>query len=687
MMVLERFSGNDNPERWLFRVEQYFTYLGFAEKDWLPLPCFYLDGEALNWFNWLFRNNQFFDWKYFKAKFAQHFRQLPTTHPVGSLAYSSQVRFNYINYIPIVSQSVLVYPFPAPSQFSSAFESADETGNSKADHVFDELPKKYESVDSFLLITVSNTIVQPIEDMEVPQVRYAKSVEIADMVHEPSTIIEEQVFNKNSRTTLAKLSNDSFCEDVSLQTTVPTEVLDDTRGSNIKEEENSRHNVALFKNSPQKDLSGFLIPFASRARIVEIAYPFDGALWPRTISCLLNSLEGIREYIIFDPGPYLEYVTPYAVGSTFEDGKYVEEGAVKIRIELPAQKLPIGQGHDDLGESTENSLMWHFGGVTAHIVEQLNAPVLQSAICAYMNCNILAFSLESITLLDQISRSRKISVTALPHSTPIVKSEEEDSCIFIGKNVIICLHGILEYYGVTIVKDLTLVQVTSFMALRVDIYTNLEAMVRAQIVCYDLPRINPISLKFLIFDFDPKAQEEDATRLFHQLMIVGVFLTNSIIDVKASACSLLSGSKLEKLLYGYSINTQITYDVRIGNIICSIPFKSGIPDCVDEASKRAARIRDMPATVYELFFYLKLGEYSCIFNLQFVINLQISCSRRVSKSTCLYVVLQELKIKALALTLQYSGNFSNSRDSKILVIYWKLIWLLILGRLTNSKDP
>lgn len=149
-------------------------------------------------------------------------------------------------------------------------------------------------------------------------------------------------------------------------------------------------------------------------------------------------------------------------------------------------------------------------------------------------------------------------------------------------------------------------------------------MAHAQIVCNDLPRRNSISLKFLIFDFEPKAQEEDATGLFHQLVTVGVFLTNSIIDVKVSACSLLSGSKLENMLYGYSINTQITYDIRIGNIICSIPLKSGIPDCVDETSKRATGIRNIAATVYEYFFYLKLGECSCIFSLQIVINLQMS---------------------------------------------------------------
>ncbi|KAM3359275.1 hypothetical protein P3S68_022208 [Capsicum galapagoense] len=43
-VVLNRFSGG-NPEDWIFQAERYFTYLGFPEKDWLPLPSLYLDGE------------------------------------------------------------------------------------------------------------------------------------------------------------------------------------------------------------------------------------------------------------------------------------------------------------------------------------------------------------------------------------------------------------------------------------------------------------------------------------------------------------------------------------------------------------------------------------------------------------------------------------------------------------------
>ncbi|KAG5625220.1 hypothetical protein H5410_010438, partial [Solanum commersonii] len=43
VVVLDRFSGNTDPEDWTYRAEQYFTFLGFCEEQWLPLPSFYLD--------------------------------------------------------------------------------------------------------------------------------------------------------------------------------------------------------------------------------------------------------------------------------------------------------------------------------------------------------------------------------------------------------------------------------------------------------------------------------------------------------------------------------------------------------------------------------------------------------------------------------------------------------------------
>ncbi|KAG5609229.1 hypothetical protein H5410_020510 [Solanum commersonii] len=74
VMVLDGFSGDGNPEDWIYRAELYFTFLGLSEEQRLPLPSLYLDGQALKWFHWMFCIKQFFDWNHFKEKLALRFR-------------------------------------------------------------------------------------------------------------------------------------------------------------------------------------------------------------------------------------------------------------------------------------------------------------------------------------------------------------------------------------------------------------------------------------------------------------------------------------------------------------------------------------------------------------------------------------------------------------------------------------
>nr|AAT38753.1 hypothetical protein SDM1_42t00021 [Solanum demissum] len=50
------------------------------------LPFLYLDGEALDWFRWMYRNKQFWDWKHFKEKLSLCFRARTT--PESALAHS-----------------------------------------------------------------------------------------------------------------------------------------------------------------------------------------------------------------------------------------------------------------------------------------------------------------------------------------------------------------------------------------------------------------------------------------------------------------------------------------------------------------------------------------------------------------------------------------------------------------------
>ncbi|WMV26462.1 hypothetical protein MTR67_019847 [Solanum verrucosum] len=119
------------PRELDFSGRVVFTYLGFDENDWLPLPSFYLDGEALAWFNSLFCNMLILDWKHFK-----------------------------------VSQSVVLPPshFPASSALDFAY---DTGGNSKVDQVFDKLPATYKNVDALAF-------------MDSPHLGNAKSAQCAN---------------------------------------------------------------------------------------------------------------------------------------------------------------------------------------------------------------------------------------------------------------------------------------------------------------------------------------------------------------------------------------------------------------------------------------------------------------------------------------------------------------------------
>ncbi|WMV38991.1 hypothetical protein MTR67_032376 [Solanum verrucosum] len=299
-MFLPRFSGDGNLGSWIFQAELYFTYLGFDANDWLPLPSFYLEGEALAWFNSLFCNKLFLDWTHFKDKFAQRFRQQTNNDVLGRLAKSSQVHFDYVNFVPTISQSVVVSPLPTLDRVlkSSTSVLAFNTGSSQADHVFDELPVQYKYVESVALITKNNVEVEPFEDVDTPQIGNAKSVE-ANLEYEPSSIVEDQVFHEISHTTVCFNIHDLKAIVHEIEHFVPLTVLHDADSSYNDEKENSHDNVALFEKFPPLNTSDFSITFACQGTVMssgssllaEIDDSFVVALWLYTISCCHDSPE------------------------------------------------------------------------------------------------------------------------------------------------------------------------------------------------------------------------------------------------------------------------------------------------------------------------------------------------------------------------------------------------------------
>ncbi|OIT26729.1 putative sphingolipid transporter spinster -like 2 [Nicotiana attenuata] len=134
MVVLDRFSGG-NPEGRIFRDELCFTYLGFSEKDWLLLPYHHLDGEAFAWFDWLFRNEQYFDWNHFKEKLKLRFRTRTREAPSGwVLSRSPSMQANGEFYSTSYGYSI-VSPFKVMKPKSDL-----EDGDSQEERMFDGNP-------------------------------------------------------------------------------------------------------------------------------------------------------------------------------------------------------------------------------------------------------------------------------------------------------------------------------------------------------------------------------------------------------------------------------------------------------------------------------------------------------------------------------------------------------------------
>ncbi|XP_059284594.1 uncharacterized protein LOC132037945 [Lycium ferocissimum] len=82
---LGRFHGV-NSEAWVFQAERYFELYGIMEDHKLTLASFYLDGDALEWYRWLFRNKQLVNWEHFAEKLLVRFQKWDLEVPGGRLA-------------------------------------------------------------------------------------------------------------------------------------------------------------------------------------------------------------------------------------------------------------------------------------------------------------------------------------------------------------------------------------------------------------------------------------------------------------------------------------------------------------------------------------------------------------------------------------------------------------------------
>ena len=60
-LEVPHFDDHD-PLGWIFKISQFFEYQGTPEEDRITVTSFYLDGVALNWFQWMFKNGFITSW-------------------------------------------------------------------------------------------------------------------------------------------------------------------------------------------------------------------------------------------------------------------------------------------------------------------------------------------------------------------------------------------------------------------------------------------------------------------------------------------------------------------------------------------------------------------------------------------------------------------------------------------------
>lgn len=56
-----RFDGSD-AMGWIFKINQFFDYHQTSEEDRLTVASFYMEGQALSWYQWMHRNQQITSW-------------------------------------------------------------------------------------------------------------------------------------------------------------------------------------------------------------------------------------------------------------------------------------------------------------------------------------------------------------------------------------------------------------------------------------------------------------------------------------------------------------------------------------------------------------------------------------------------------------------------------------------------
>ncbi|KAH0704899.1 hypothetical protein KY290_009585 [Solanum tuberosum] len=203
-VFLPRFSG-DNPAVWVLQAEKYFAFHNILSEHKLSLASFYFDGDALEWYRWLFRNKQLAGWDHFVEKMLIRFRSrtrdkysefvsIPKQHEAAenyitnsyspqhlnahsdrnkpSLAYTlfkemSDGETNCFRDETMVLPETQVCHLSEQGNVSVSLEISYDlfAENSEVDHMFDKMPEKCNEVDSLDNTSVGSNI-NTFDDMD-----------------------------------------------------------------------------------------------------------------------------------------------------------------------------------------------------------------------------------------------------------------------------------------------------------------------------------------------------------------------------------------------------------------------------------------------------------------------------------------------------------------------------------------
>lgn len=83
-MDMPRFGGTE-ALHWIFKIEHFFTFITLKDEQRFSIASFYLAGPDLNWYQWVYNNNQLNPWINFLNALRIRFAPSQFEDPLGAL--------------------------------------------------------------------------------------------------------------------------------------------------------------------------------------------------------------------------------------------------------------------------------------------------------------------------------------------------------------------------------------------------------------------------------------------------------------------------------------------------------------------------------------------------------------------------------------------------------------------------